>query len=343
MSKKGKKIGILTAGGDCPGLNAAIRGVAKTAIMTYGMDVYGFTAGYSGLINKEYFKLDEPKVSGIITLGGTILGTSREKPYKLEKGEEFNDKPDLIRQTYEELGLDCVVCIGGNGTMKTASMMAKEGLNVVGIPKTIDNDVFGTDITFGFDSAVGIATEAIDRLHSTANSHQRAMVIEVMGHHAGWIALYAGMAGGGDIILIPEIEYHIGKVCKTIEERFAKGKPYSIVVVAEGIDKPKKISAARYVVENIQTYTGIEARETRLGYIQRGGTPSPMDRILATQYGAFATELIAEGAYNNMVAMRRNELTAAPLDEVGGKLRLVDPGDALITKARNLGVSFGDE
>lgn len=339
----GKKIAILTAGGDCPGLNAAIRGVGKTAIVNHGMEVIGFTAGFSGLIRKEYVELDEIKLSGILTLGGTILGTSREKPFKIEKGEDFNYKPDLIKNNYEELGLDCIVCIGGNGTMKTAHLLAQEGLNVIGIPKTIDNDVYGTEITFGFDSAVSIATEAIDRLHSTANSHQRAMVIEVMGHHAGWIALYAGLAGGGDVILIPEIKYNMSSVCKSIVERFSIGKTSAIVVVAEGIEKPDNVSAASYLVEKIHHFTGIEARETRLGYIQRGGSPSAMDRILATRYGAFAAELIAKGQYGQMVAIHGGVLTTVPLKEVGNKLRLVDPMNPLIIKARNMSVLFGDE
>lgn len=337
-----KRIGVLTAGGDCPGLNAAIRGVAKTAIVEHGMEVLGFTAGYSGLINKEYVELDESKVSGILTLGGTILGTSREKPFKMVDGQP--NKPELIKKNYEELGLDCLVCIGGNGTQKTAWKLSQLGMNVIGLPKTIDNDVWGTDTTFGFDSAVGIATEAIDRLHTTANSHQRAMVIEVMGHHAGWIALYAGMAAGGDIILIPEIDYNIGKVCRFIEKRFDANKPYSIIVVAEGIKVPKKgLTAGRFIAENVQLFTGIETRETRLGYIQRGGSPSPMDRILATRYGAYAAELIASGNYGNMVAVKGNSLTAIPLEEVGGKLSLVMPNNPLVKKARNMGISFGDE
>ena len=256
-SMQAKRIGILTAGGDCPGLNAAIRGVGKTAIIQYGMEVIGFTAGYSGLIDKEYVELKESNLSGILTLGGTILGTSREKPYKFVK-EGDAEKPELIKQNYHELGLDALVCIGGNGTMKTANRLAEEGLNVVGIPKTIDNDVWGTDITFGFDSALNIATEAIDRLHTTANSHQRVMIIEVMGHHAGWIALYAGLAGGGDIILLPELEYNIRSVCKKIEERYEIKKAYSIVVVAEGINHPKETSAARYLSEAIQTYTELK-------------------------------------------------------------------------------------
>ena len=341
-SQKPKRIGILTAGGDCPGLNAAIRGVGKTAIVDYGMDVIGFTAGYSGLIEKEYIELKESNLSGILTLGGTILGTSREKPYKfINEGD--SEKPGLIKQNYHELGLDAIVCIGGNGTMKTAARLQDEGLNVVGIPKTIDNDVWGTDVTFGFDSALQIATEAIDRLHTTANSHQRVMIIEVMGHHAGWIALYAGLAGGGDIILIPELEYNIKSVCKKIEDRYESKKPYSIVVVAEGIEHPKKGSAASYLAEAISTYTEIETRETVLGYVQRGGSPSPMDRILATRYGAYAAQCIAEGCFGTMVAIRNNELTTVPLSEVGGKLSLVDKDSPLIQKARKMGVSFGDE
>jgi 6-phosphofructokinase 1 len=343
-TEKPKRIGILTAGGDCPGLNAAIRGVGKTAIVEYGMEVLGFNAGYLGLINKDYIVLKESQLSGILTEGGTILGTSREKPYKIAKnGNDDRDKPEKIKQTYKELGLDCVVCIGGNGTMKTASMLAQEGLNVIGIPKTIDNDVWGTDVTFGFDSAVQIATEAIDRLHTTANSHQRVMIIEVMGHHAGWLALYAGMAGGGDIILLPEVPYNIRSVCKNIEKRYEDNKPYSIVVVAEGIEHPKKGSAAAYLSEAITTYTEIETRETVLGYVQRGGSPTPMDRILATRYGAFAAQCIAEGCYGTMVAIKKGDLTTVPLDEVGGNLRLVDPDHPLIQKGRKMGVSFGDE
>nr|WP_319510434.1 ATP-dependent 6-phosphofructokinase [uncultured Draconibacterium sp.] len=343
-SAKPKRIGILTAGGDCPGLNAAIRGVGKTAIVEYGMEVLGFNAGYSGLINGDYTELKESALSGILTLGGTILGTSREKPYKGKKnGKDAEDKPHKIVENYKKLGLDAVVCIGGNGTMKTASLLAQEGMNVVGIPKTIDNDVWGTDVTFGFDSAVQIATDAIDRLHTTANSHQRVMIIEIMGHHAGWLALYSGLAGGGDIILLPELEYNIRSVCKKIESRYESNKPYSIVVVAEGIDHPKEISAATHIAQAIQTYTDIETRETVLGYIQRGGSPTPMDRILATRYGAFAAQCIADENFGTMVAIKDNLLTTVPLEEVGGKLRLVEPNLGLIEKARKMGVSFGDE
>jgi 6-phosphofructokinase 1 len=343
MSNKPKKIGILTAGGDCPGLNAAIRGVGKTAIVEHGMEVIGFVSGYTGLIHKEYVELKGSQLSGILTLGGTILGTSREKPFKISQNDGNINKPELIKQNYEELGLDCLICIGGNGTMKTAKKIGDLGLNVVGIPKTIDNDVWGTDVTFGFDSAVSIATEAIDRLHTTANSHQRVMIIEVMGHDAGWIALHAGMAGGGDIILIPEIEYNVRSVCKNIEKRFEDKKAYSIVVVAEGIKVPKDITPSGYIAECITTYTGVEVRETRLGYVQRGGSPTANDRILATRYGAFAAETIANGEYGVMVALKGNRLETIPLSEVEGKLNLVTQEDLLVQKCRKMGVSFGDE
>lgn len=342
--KKGQRIGILTAGGDCPGLNAAIRGVAKTAILRYKMDVIGFAWGFTGLIEKEFVQLPEEEVSGILTLGGTILGTSREKPFrKLSNQLEEMDKPGLIEQHYEELGLDCLVCLGGNGTMKTAARLAEKGMNVVGVPKTIDNDVYGTDVTFGFYSAVDIATEAIDRLHSTANSHKRVMVIELMGHHAGWIALYSGIAGGGDVILIPEIDYSEEIIAEYLLSRAEKGKEYSIVVVAEGIPLSKeKKSAGSYIAKRIYKRTGMETRETILGYIQRGGTPSPLDRILATEYGSHATELIAKQQYGRMVAFNNNKLTSIPLTEVKGKLKLVDPKHPLIVKGRSMGCCFGD-
>jgi 6-phosphofructokinase 1 len=307
------------------------------------MKVYGFNAGFLGLINNNYTILKESDLSGILTLGGTILGTSREKPFKIDKnGDNIEDKPEKIKHTYKNLGLDCLVCIGGNGTMKTANMLSQEGLNIIGIPKTIDNDVWGTDITFGFDSALQIATDAIDRLHTTANSHQRVMIIEVMGNHAGWLALYSGLAGGGDIILIPELPYNIRSVCKKIESRYEEKKPYSIVVVAEGIDHPKTNSAATYIAQAIKTFTETETRETVLGYIQRGGSPTPNDRILATRYGAFAAQCIAEDRYGTMVAIRKNELTTVSLEEVGGNLRLVEQDNPLILKARKMGVSFGD-
>ncbi len=341
---KRMRIGVLTAGGDCPGLNAAIRGIGKTAILQYNMEVIGISSGFLGLIEKEYFRMQEEDLSGILTLGGTVLGTSREKPFK--KSDNYLkeiDKPKIIENNYNDLKLDCLVCIGGNGTMKTAAKLSKQGLNVIGIPKTIDNDVWGTDATFGFHSAVSIATEAIDRLHTTANSHRRIMVIEVMGHHAGWIALHAGLAGGGDVILLPEIEYDEEILAKYIEKRAIKQKKYSIVVVAEGIKLPKKKnSAGRYITKRISKLTAHEARETILGYIQRGGTPTATDRILATRYGSYAAELIAQQKFGNMVALVQNKLVPMPLKSVSGKLRLVEKDNPLIKHARHLGTCFGD-
>jgi ATP-dependent phosphofructokinase / diphosphate-dependent phosphofructokinase len=338
-----KKIGILTAGGDCPGLNAAIRGVGKTAMMQYGMEVIGISSGFKGLIEKDYVTLDESTLSGILTIGGTILGTSREKPFKKDKSLlKENDKPQTIIKNYYELGLDCLVCIGGNGTLKTANLLSEAGLNVIGIPKTIDNDVWGTDISFGFDSAVSICTDAIDRLHTTGNSHKRIMVIEVMGHNAGWIALYSGIAGGGDIILVPEIDYDIKKIAKNIKDRYTKGKTYSIVVVAEGIEHPENKTAGRHIASLIEEYTGIETRETILGYIQRGGTPTPMDRVLATSFGGYAAKLIAAGNYGRMVTMRDNHIVSVPLSETAGKLKVITADNHLVQRARDLGVCFGD-
>jgi len=341
--KRGQRIGILTAGGDCPGLNAAIRGVGKTAIVKYDMTLIGISDGFTGMINKEYRELTEHDLSGILTLGGTILGTSREKPFKSEKGKKEISKPRLIREHYEQMGLDCLVCVGGNGTLKTAWKLAQEGLNVVGIPKTIDNDVWGTDMTFGFDSAVNIATEAIDRLHSTANSHKRIMIIEVMGHNAGWIALYSGIAGGGDVILIPEIEYSEEKVAEYLIRRASENKPYSRVVVAEGIRKADEnsCSAAQSLSKRIRELTGLDTRETVLGYIQRGGTPSPMDRVLATRYGAAAADMIAARDYGKMVALKDDLIVSVPLSEVAGKLKLVKENDPMVTQAMNMGTSFG--
>jgi len=336
-----KKIGILSAGGDCPGINATISGVGKTAIVEYGMEVIGILDGFSGLIYNDYLPLEEKMLSGILNLGGTILGTSREKPFKKKDNDPIADKPLLIKQNYDKLGLDALVCIGGNGTQKTAGQLAQLGLHVVGIPKTIDNDVWGTDVTFGFDTAVQIASEAIDRLHSTANSHKRVMVIEVMGHKAGWLALYSGMASGGDVILIPELEYDLDRVNEVLLNRSKKGKPYSIVVVAEGIEVPDGRRAGEYIAQSIQESTRLETRETVLGYIQRGGSPSPMDRILSTRLGSYAADLIHREEFGMMAAIRDNQAVAVPLSEVGGKTRLVPEDHYLITEGRKMGVFFG--
>jgi 6-phosphofructokinase 1 len=335
------RIGILTSGGDCPGINATIRGVCKTAIHHYGMEVLGIHSGFRGLLDKEVEVLTDKSLSGLLSMGGTILGTSREKPFKKKGLLSGEDKPALLAQNIQELGLDCVVCIGGNGTQKTAAKMAQMGLNVVSVPKTIDNDVWGTDTSFGFDSAVTIATDAIDRLHSTASSHQRVMVIEVMGHKAGWIALHSGMAGGGDVILLPEIPYDIHRIGNTIIERLKRGKTYSIVVVAEGIQTADGKKAAEYIAQEIEYETGIETRETVLGYIQRGGSPTPFDRNLATRMGGHATELIASGQFGRMVRLEGSSITSIPLSEVAGKLKLVTEDNDLVLQGRRMGICFG--
>lgn len=336
------RIGILTSGGDCPGINATIRGVCKTAINYYGMEVVGIHSGFQGLLTKDVELITDKSLSGLLNLGGTILGTSREKPFK--KGgvvaEDVN-KPALIEHNIKEIGLDCVVCIGGNGTQKTAAKLAAMGLNIVSVPKTIDNDIWGTDISFGFDSAVSIATDAIDRLHSTASSHKRVMVIEVMGHKAGWIALYSGMAGGGDVILLPEIPYDIKNIGEVILNRLRKGKPYSIVVVAEGIQTDGRKRAAEYIAQEIEYETGIETRETVLGYIQRGGSPTPFDRNLSTRMGGHATELIADGQFGRMIALEGDEISSLPLNEVAGKLKLVTEDHDLVVQGRRMGICFG--
>ena len=310
------KIGILTSGGDCPGINATIRGVCKTAINHYGMEVYGIHSGFRGLLDNDIVPLDESSLTGLLNLGGTILGTSREKPFKRKAGAVSENKPAIMLQTIRERGLDC-------------------------IPKTIDNDVWGTDVSFGFDSAVTIATDAIDRLHSTASAHQRVMVIEVMGHKAGWIALHSGMAGGGDIILLPEIPFDIHRIGDAIINRLKKGKPYSIVVVAEGIPTIGGKKAAQYIAEEIEYETGFETRETVLGYIQRGVSPTAYDRNLATRMGGHATELIAQGMFGRMVALKGNTIESVPLSEVAGKLKLVTEDHDLIVQGRRMGICFG--
>ena len=335
------RIGILTSGGDCPGINATIRGMCKTAIHHYGMEVTGIHNGFQGLLTGEVQPITEDMLSGLFMQGGTMLGASRESVFKRDDIMPGVDKPTLIAQNIKSMGLDCLVCIGGNSTMTTAAKMAEMGINIVTIPKTIDTDVWGTDFSFGFDSAVSIATDAIDRLHSTANSHRRIMVIEVMGHRAGWLALYSGLAAGGDIILIPEIPYDIHRIGDCILQRIKKGKPYSIVVVGEGIKTEGKKRAATYIAEEIEYETGVETRETVLGYIQRGGTPTSFDRNLATMMGGCAAELIASGRFGRMVALRGNRMHSISLDEVAGKVKLVTKNNDLVQQALRLGVCFG--
>ncbi len=335
------RIGILTSGGDCPGINATIRGVCKTAIHNYGMEVIGIHGGFKGLIDLDFEIMSPSSLTGLLTMGGTILGTSREKPYSKKQAIPGVDKPAILKSNFEKLGLDAVVCIGGNGTQKTANKMSKAGIPVIGIPKTIDNDVAGTDICFGFQTAVSIATEAIDRLHSTASAHRRVMVIEVMGHKAGWIALYSGMAGGGDVILIPEHEYSMERICQAIMERMHRGKNYAIVVVAEGLETPQPGRAGEYIASTIASLTGIESRETVLGYTQRGGSPCPFDRILSTRMGSHAVELIANGQFGRMVAIHGDTITSVPLADVAGKTRLVPTNHELMLQGESMGICFG--
>ena len=338
------KIGILSSGGDCPGINATIRGVGKTAINNYGMEVIGIINGFSGLLYKDIIPLQESSLSGILTLGGTILGTAREKEFrKILKSPDKKDQ-EMIKKSYKELGLDCLVCIGGNGTQKTTWALSKLGLNVIGIPKTIDNDVFGTDITFGFSTAVDIATDAIDRLHSTASSHQRVMVIELMGHHAGWITLHAGMAGGADVILLPELGFDMDIVCEVLNNRKKNGKSYSIVALAEGIEVEGGTGGhhpATYFAREIEKRTGIEARETVLGYIQRGGSPSSYDRNLGTLLGGYAAKLINDKKFGRMVSVKGVKITDVSLEDVAGKLSIVEPNDPMVLQGKKMGISFG--
>ena len=338
------KIGILSSGGDCPGINATIRGVGKTAINNYGMEVIGIINGFSGLLYKDIIPLPESSLSGILTLGGTILGTAREKEFrKILKSPDKKDQ-EMIKKSYKELGLDCLVCIGGNGTQKTTWALSKLELNVIGIPKTIDNDVFGTDITFGFSTAVDIATDAIDRLHSTASSHQRVMVIELMGHHAGWITLHAGMAGGADVILLPELGFDMDIVCEVLNNRKKNGKSYSIVALAEGIEVEGGTGGhhpATYFAREIEKRTGIEARETVLGYIQRGGSPSSYDRNLGTLLGGYAAKLINDKKFGRMVSVKGVKITDVSLEDVAGKLRIVEPNDPMVLQGKKMGISFG--
>jgi phosphofructokinase-like protein len=361
---KKKKIAILTGGGDCPGINAVIRAVAKKAMLEFGMDVIGIEDGYDGLIHDRHRKLGYNEVSGILTLGGTILGASKiSNPYQyaLQKGKAivFKDVSRKAIANFKKLGVDGLVCIGGDGTLGIACRLMKDGIPVIGVPKTIDNDLRGTEITFGFDSAVAFATEAIDRLHSTAQSHHRVMIVEVMGHRSGWIALYAGVAGGGDIILIPEIPYSLEAVLAKVRDRKKKGKRFSIVVVAEGAKPKGGDVVVKKIVEKssdpvrlggigfslsdqIERATGTETRAVVLGHLQRGGSPTAHDRILATQLGAMAVELVVLGQFGRMVAVEKGLITSVPLETASGGPRTVPLDHPLIAAARALGTSFGD-
>ncbi|NPV66933.1 MAG: 6-phosphofructokinase [Anaerolineae bacterium] len=370
-----KYIGILTAGGDSPGLNAAIRGVGKAAQGAFNMRVIGFRDGFRGMVGDRTVRLEGAALSGILTLGGTILGTSRDKPHRMPVGDKVMDMTDVIVDNYHKHHLDALVCLGGGGTQKNAYRLMKAGLNVITLPKTIDNDVAMTDVTFGFDTALNIATEAIDRLHSTAHSHHRIIVVEVMGHNAGWLALGAGIAGGADVILIPEIPYDVQKVADAILERSRAGKHFSIVATSEGAisredyevrqkaeksakDNKKNKQAASddtdpygaQVAESntvrlsrqLEKLTGLESRVTILGHVQRGGTPSPADRLLATRLGTACAEFINEGIFGVMVAARGDGVEPVPLEKVAGQRKIVPLDHPWIRTARLVGTNLGD-
>ncbi len=356
-----KRVGILTAGGDCPGLNATIRGAAKAMYQRMGneVEIVGVRNGFAGLIAGDYINMAESDFSNLLTRGGTILGTQRT-PFKLmtvmENGEA--SRLESMLKNYRAMGLDALLCLGGNGTHKTANLLAEQGLNIIGLPKTIDNDIWGTDVTFGFHTAVDIATEVIDRIHTTASSHHRVMVIELMGNKAGWLTLYSGIAGGADIILIPELPYELENVVEAVRARNASGRTFSIFAVAEGcMDakesrmKRKEMLAARAesgvqrvserLAAQLEEATGFETRVVVPGHMQRGGTPSAYDRLLATEFGTYAAQLVENDQYGMTVAMKNNMVVSNPLAEVAGKTKLVTPDCDLINVARRMGISLG--
>ncbi len=371
-----KTIGILTSGGDCPGLNAAIRGVCRAGQEAHDMRFLGFRDGFRGLVMDRTMELEPRMMSGILTLGGTILGTSRDKPHRMPMGGDVLDMTDAAVETFRKHHLDALVCIGGGGTLKNAVRLKKAGLPVVTMPKTIDNDVAGTDVTFGFDTALGIATEAIDRLHSTAMSHSRVIVVEIMGHRAGWLALGAGLAGGADVILVPEIPYDLDRVADALMDRKRRGKHFSILAVAEGAMSQAQAKEVRRIEEDkaeagskkgkkeavlklqafyeqhvnhtleltraLERKTGLESRLTILGHLQRGGTPSAADRLLATRLGTACAALLDEGISGVMVAARGEGVAAVPLEEVAGRTRVVPLDHPWVTAARQLGTCLGD-
>jgi 6-phosphofructokinase len=369
-------VGILTAGGDTPGLNAALRGLGKSAHSGIEMQLIGFYDGFNGLLHDRTKNLDESSLSGILTAGGTILGTSRDKPHRMPIGGKVVDMTDAMVETYHRHHLDVLVCIGGGGTHKNAYRLMQKGLNILTIPKSIDNDLVKTDVTLGFNTALGVATDAIDRLHSTAHSHHRIILVELMGHNAGWLTLGAGLAGGADVILIPEIPYDAGKVGEAILERSRKGKRFSIVAVSEGAmsiadaavyqdllkakekagDSEKKEAVQTEILEffqnqtgktmrlagQLEAITGLESRVTILGYVQRGGTPSSLDRLLATELGSSTAALIYKGVHGVMVAVRGNKTAPVALEKVVGKRRTVPLDHPWIETARRVETCLGD-
>ena len=376
MATKAKCIGILTAGGDSPGLNAAIRGVGKAALGFYGMKVVGFRDGFRGLVENRRLDLDRSTLSGILTTGGTILGTSRDKPHRMVINGRTRDMTGTIRDNLKKWGIECIVCLGGGGTQKSALRLHQAGVNVVTLPKTIDNDVAMTDSSFGFATALDIATEAVDRLHSTAHSHHRIIVAEIMGHRAGWLTLGAGLAGGADVILIPEIAYDVEKIAEAIRQRSKHGSTFSIVAVAEGamsrhdarifssaeknLERAKtlneKLECKREIAalevrhqcntmrlaRHLEELTHLESRVTILGHVQRGGTPSAADRMLATRLGTACADLIHQGKYGVMVAARGDDAEAVALERVAGKRKSVPPGHSWVESARRVQTCLGD-
>ncbi len=360
-----KRIGLLTSGGDCQALNAALRGAAKGLYHIYGsgVELIGFIDGYKGLIYEDYKKLSPINFTGLLTVGGTILGSSRQ-PFKDIRKPDANglDKVEAMKYTYRRLRLDGLVVLGGNGSQKTANLLSEEGLKVIGLPKTIDNDLWGTDTTFGFQSAVEIATDVIDCIHTTAASHNRIFIVEIMGHKTGWLTLNAGMAGGADIILIPEIPYGIESILDKVRQRAESGHGFTIIAVAEGAisgeaarmpARERKQYLARLekqypsvsyqIAAQITEATGREVRVTVPGHMQRGGAPCPYDRVLSSRLGATAALMISREEYGNMVAVQNRVITSVPLKEVAGKLKTVDPESDMIAEARLLGISFGDD
>jgi 6-phosphofructokinase 1 len=373
---KTKRIGILTSGGDSPGLNAAIRGVGKAVLGFYGMELVGFRDGFRGLAEDRRMALEKETLANILTVGGTILGTSRDKPHRMEVEGHMRDMTKVIVKNYHKNRLDALVCLGGGGTQKNALRLAQSGLRVLTLPKTIDNDVALTDATFGFDTALGIATEAIDRLHSTAHSHHRIVVAEIMGHRAGWLALGAGIAAGADVILIPEIPYDVGAIAQAIRRRSKHGTNFSIVAVAEGAMSKEdahafhlaeeKLAKAKSKVERraarlsldalevkhtgntlrlatqLEHLTHLESRVTILGYVQRGGTPSAADRLLATRLGTACADLIKKGTSGVMVAAKGEGTEPVPLEKVAGKRKVVPLDHPWVESARRVGTCMGD-
>ncbi len=356
-----KRVGILTAGGDCPGLNATIRGAAKALYQRLGneVEIVGVRNGFAGLITGDYIEMEKDDFSNLLTRGGTILGTHRTPFKKMTVVEDDGvDKVEAMKKNYKDMGLDALLCLGGNGTHKTANLLSEEGLNIVGLPKTIDNDIWGTDVTFGFHTAVDIATEVIDRIHTTASSHHRVMIVELMGNKAGWLTLYSGIAGGADIVLIPEMPYNTQNVIEAIESRNTSGKNFSIVAMAEGCfdveestmkrkewmairQEKKQTSVSSRLANEIIEKTGYDTRVAVPGHIQRGGPPSAYDRLLSTQFGTYAAQLVENDQFGVTVALKNNMVVSNPLSEVAGKTKVVTSDCELINVARRMGVSMG--